>query len=342
MTTPQTLTLGVLGCADIARGFVPGVQPSASVRVTHVASRDAHKARAFAAEFGVPQWHGSYEALIDDPTVDALYVPLPNHLHAPWVLRALAAGKHVLCEKPLALNEAEAQTMFDTAARHGRVLLEAFPFVFQPQTQRLHALLREGRLGELRAIQASFGFPLARPGNYRHDPAQGGGALLDVGCYPVCLARLLFGTRPLAASAVAHWGPAGEDRRLAATLHFAGGASAQILCAFDTAVHRHAMVVGSAGVAFTDYQNHIAPDRPGLLRVRSSPGWDVPLQDEPCEPANGFRREAEAFAAQVRGAGQDLAMQSLSLDVAATMDALRLSAQRGTPVELPVPRTDLR
>jgi predicted dehydrogenase len=330
------LTLGILGCAEIARGFVPGVAPSPHLRVTHVASRDTHRAAAFAAEFGVPHWNASYEALIAEPTVQALYVPLPNHLHAPWVLRALEAGKHVLCEKPLALDAAQAQAMFDAAARHGRVLLEAFPYLFQPQTERLHAMLREGRLGTLRLMQASFGFPLERAGNYRHDPAQGGGALLDVGCYPVSLARLLFGARPQWVTAQAEWGSSGEDRRLTATLRFEGGAQAQIACAFDTAVHRHAMVVGDAGVAFTDFQNHTAADRPGHLRVRSAPGWDVPLLDEPYRQANGFRAEAEAFAAMVRGEaeGRRLAMQALSLDVAATLDAVRAAAASGRPVVL--------
>ena len=156
------LRIGILGCANIARQFARDVAPSPHARVVAVASRQADTAAAFAAEFGIARHHGSYDALLADAEVDAIYLPLPNSLHAEWAIRAANRGKHVLCEKPLALGRAEAQAMFDAARQHGVMLLEAFPYYFQPQTGALLAALREGAIGTVRMVQASFGFTIAR------------------------------------------------------------------------------------------------------------------------------------------------------------------------------------
>jgi predicted dehydrogenase len=339
MRSPENIaspvTFGILSTARIARGFVAGVRDSASVRVTHVASRSIDSARVFATDFEVPHAVGSYEALLAEPGVEAVYLPLPNHLHAEWAIRAFEAGKHVLCEKPLALNEAQARRMFEAAARHGRVLLEAYPYLFQPQTHALHGLVQGGELGELQALQASFGFTLDRPGDYRFDPAMGGGALLDVGCYPISLARLLFGSRPLRVQADAYWAASAVDMRLAATLHFEGGRTAQIHCGMDSAIHRQATVIGSRAVAFSDYLNHTRAELPGHLRLRRGVDWDGGLEEVPYALGSGFRFEAEAFAAQVQGTGTDAAMRSLSLDVAATLEAVLASARQGRAVDVP-------
>src|SRR5262249_2152227 len=151
------LRLGILGCANIARQFARDVAPSRHLRIDAVASRDAAKAKAFAARFGIARAHDSYDALLDDDGLDAVYVPLPNSLHAQWAMGAARRGRHVLCEKPLAMSLDEARAMFDTARQHGVLLLEAYPWWFQPQTAALLGLLHGGAIGTVRAVQASFG-----------------------------------------------------------------------------------------------------------------------------------------------------------------------------------------
>ena len=157
-SSPRPLRIGILGAANIARLFVAGVRPSAKVAVTAVASRDANRARKFAGETGIAQVHATYEAFLADPAIEAVYNPLPNNLHAEWTIRAANAGKHVLCEKPLATSATEARAMFDAAARNSVQLVEAYPYRAQPQTFKLRELLKEKAIGRLQLVHASFGF----------------------------------------------------------------------------------------------------------------------------------------------------------------------------------------
>ncbi len=329
---PSALRLGVLGCAGIAEGFVAGLRGSDAVRVDAVASRDGARAEAFAARHGIARAHAGYEALLADPGLDAVYNPLPNSLHAEWSERALRAGLHVLCEKPLTLDLAQALALFATARQCGRVLLEAFPYRYQPQTLLMQRLVADGAIGEVRQVQAYFGFSLADGPNIRLDPALGGGALLDAGCYAVSLARLAVGRRPLAVLAQARWGSTGVDLGLTGSVHYEGGAVAQIGCAMDAALQRSALIVGTQGVIETDYQNHTHDERLGVLRLRRSPGWQRALEAQAFERGNGFRYEAEHFAALVRHgapvAEPDLDTR-LSLDNMATLQALLASARSG-------------
>ncbi len=333
-TTPHPpLRLGILGAANIARVFVEGLAGCDAVRVDAVASRDAGKAQAFAAQYGIARTHASYEAMLEDKALDAVYIPLPNSLHADWSERALRAGLHVLCEKPLTVTLQEAEHLFAVARECGRVLLEAYPYRYQPQTLVMQRLLSEGAIGEVRLVQAFFGFTLRAGTNIRLDPALGGGALLDAGCYAVSLARLAVGRRPLAVQAHARWGASGVDLGLAGTVQYEGGAVAQIGCAMDGALHRHALVVGTRGLIETDYLNHTTPERPGILRLRRSAGWDHPLQDEPHAIGNGFAFEAEHFAARIhRPTPQHDIDTHLSLENMATLQALLLAARQGGEV----------
>ena len=198
MTLPSEtrLRIGVLGAAKIARLFVEAVRPSNKVAIVAVASRDTERATAFARDMGIAHVHASYDALLADPDVDAVYVPLPNSHHAQWSIRAVNAGKHVLCEKPLAATAVEARAMFAAAAKNGVYLVEAYPYRAQPQTIKLRELLASGAIGRLQLIQASFGFPLTDALNIRMDPALAGGALMDAGSYPVSLVRTISGERP--------------------------------------------------------------------------------------------------------------------------------------------------
>jgi D-xylose 1-dehydrogenase (NADP+, D-xylono-1,5-lactone-forming) len=330
------LRIGVLGTARIAGGFVYHQGDSPLVEVVAVASRTAARAEAFAKEYSIAR-ACDYQGLLHDPDVDAVYLPLPNSLHAEWAIAAARAGKHVLCEKPLATSEADAKAMFAAADASGVVLLEAFPFHFQPQTLEVQRLVAEGAIGEVRTAQATFSFNLAGQADIRLDPLLGGGALFDVGCYPVSLLRLLFGRRPERVSAVARWAESGVDRTLAGTIEYPGSGIGQISCSFASAVHRQASVTGSAGVIETDYQNHTDRQEAPSIRLRRGTGWTDPFVTLPVPRQNGFTLEAEAFARMVESGDRaaERERRAASLDNQATLRALLESARSERPVSLP-------
>jgi predicted dehydrogenase len=338
MTSP--LRLGILGTANIARGFAPALRGSALVRVDAIASRVRAKADAFADEFDIAKRFDSYEALLADPDLDAIYNPLPNSLHLPWTIQALEAGKHVLCEKPLALNVDEATRMFAAAKSNGVGLLEAFPYMFQPQTQLAISLVESGRIGTVESMQAAFGFHITDPANVRFDAALGGGSLLDAGCYAVSFIRLIMGTNPVRVTARARWHQRGVDESVVATLEYADGRFAQISCSMRTGVHRHALIVGSHGVIDTDFLNNTSDDAPGSLLLREGMGWGHPFAPQTFARGSGFRFEAEAFAryALARDWGALRRWQRISLDTALVQEAIAASmrgAPNGQPVDVP-------
>ena len=215
LSPDSPLRIGVLGAAKIARLFVDGVRPSRKVVVAAVASRDVDRATAFARDAGVAMVHPTYEALLHDPEIDAIYVPLPNNLHAAWSIRAADAGKHVLCEKPLAATAAEARAVFEAARANGVYVVEAYPYRAQPQTLKMRELLTADAIGKLQLIQASFGFPLTDVANIRMNPTLAGGALMDAGSYPVSLVRTIAGTKPTRVFAISRWLGSRIVRRLA-------------------------------------------------------------------------------------------------------------------------------
>ena len=324
----RALRIGILSTAKIARAFVAGAQQASGVEVVAVASRERSRAEAFAHEHGLARAM-DYEALLADADVDAIYNPLPNTLHAAWSIAAMRAGKHVLCEKPLALSAAEAEAMFAAADAHGVVLLEAFPYMFQPQTLELERLVREGAIGELRTMFAAFGFTMADPANIRLDAALGGGALLDAGCYAVSFVRQIFGRRPTRVSAVARFAH-GVDQTLVATLEHAGGGLAQISCSFATAVHRHALITGSAGVIETGYPNHTIRETKPSYRIKRGVGWEVPVETVEVPRVDGFGAEVEAFARMIaeRDRAAVEARRAASVDNAWTLAELAGAARR--------------
>ena len=221
----ERIRFGILGAADIARkALIPAIETAANAELVALASRDPERGRGL---FG-GRLYGDYQSLVDDPEIDALYLPLPNHLHREWALRGLAAGKHVLCEKPLALTAAQAEEMAVAADRSGRLLMEGFMYRFHPRIRAAVEFLRGDPPAEIRV---SFGFPLAAPGNYRLDPAMGGGALLDVGCYTVDLARWILG-EPSWVEAGGHVDQV--DMSVSMTLGFASGARALLFASFES------------------------------------------------------------------------------------------------------------
>ncbi len=330
------LRLGILSTANIARGFVPALNDSTLIRVDAVASRAHDKADAFANEFAIVARHASYEALLADAAIDAVYIPLPNSLHLPWVKKAIAAGKHVLCEKPLALNLSETRAMFAAAEAKGVALLEAFPYMFQPQTQLVISLVESGRIGAVESMQAAFGFHITDPANIRFDPALGGGALLDAGCYAVSFVRLVMGLNPARVTANARLHASGVDEAVVATLEYADGRFAQISCSMGTGVHRHALIAGTHGVIDTDFLNNTSIEAPGSLLLREGKGWGLPFVAQTFARGSGFRFEAEAFARYVIERDWETLKkwQRISLDNAATLDAIAESARNRCAVEV--------
>jgi len=241
---------GILGCAGIAeKAFIPAVHGSRNGALAAIASRDEARAAGWARRFGFPRAHRTYQDLVDDPAVDAVYNPLPNDLHAEWSIRAMAAGKHVLCEKPMALNAPEVRAMIQSAGTHGVRLMEGFMYKFHPQIGTTLELLRKGTIGEPRSVHSSFTFRFGREGsNYRWSPAQGGGALYDVGCYTISIARLVLGAEPLAAFAAARIDPeTGVDMTTAALLEFPGGRFAQCDASFESHFQSRLLVTGTDG-----------------------------------------------------------------------------------------------
>jgi xylose dehydrogenase (NAD/NADP) len=229
--TGRKVRWGILSTANIGRAAViPAIQASRNGEVVAVASRELEKAQAFAARLNIPQAYGSYEALLDADDIDAVYIPLPNSMHHGWTLKAAEKGKHILCEKPLALNAQECREMEAAADQHGVKLMEAFMYRFHPRTQKVLEMVRSGVLGELRLIHSAFTFRLTRPDNIRLKPELGGGALMDVGCYCVNLSRTVAGTEPVAVECFARWSPSGVDEQLVATLGFPNGLLAQFDC----------------------------------------------------------------------------------------------------------------
>lgn len=239
---------GILGTANIARAAViPAIQSSKNSEVTAVASRNAQKGAEFAAQLGIPKSYGRYDALLDDPDIDAVYIPLPNSLHYEWTIKAAQAGKHILCEKPLAVSAAQSLEMYTAAKEYGVVLMEAFMYRFHPRTERVIELTRAGALGPLQMIHSSFTFKLKNPDNIRLQADLGGGALMDVGCYCVNITRMLAGEEPVAVQALAQWTSSGVDAQMAGTMRFANGLMAQFDCALTLARHESYIAAGTQG-----------------------------------------------------------------------------------------------
>ena len=338
MAKHKALTLGILGAANIARQFTTAVQGCDAVRVTAVASRNQANADAFAKALHIPRAYASYEALLADPSIEAVYIPLPNHMHAQWSIKALQAGKHVLCEKPLCLNADQARAMFATAKKHGVMLLEAYPYWFQPQTRDMLTLLSSGAIGQVRFMQVSFGFTVApHPDNIRLNPHMGGGALLDAGAYPISLIRLVMGQAPVCVQAQSQWTDSGVDISTMATLEYADGRRVQMLCAMNVANMRRATIAGTAGTIETEYLNHTnIPGVASQLRIRRGVANSIPFEEITSATGNGFRFEAEAFADVVRRRDFSAIERAsvASIDIAHTLETIAQSAKTGRVVQL--------
>jgi predicted dehydrogenase len=243
------LRWGTLSTANIGRAAVnPAIQASRNGELLAVASRNPAGAEAFGEEWGIPTRYGSYAALLDDERIEAVYNPLPNSLHREWTLKAAEAGKHILCEKPLGLGEAECREMAAAAKANGVKLLEAFMYRFHPRTERVLEMVRGGLVGDVRMIRSAFTFRLTRPHNIRLDPDLGGGALMDVGCYCVNVSRTMAGEEPTEVQARAVWTDSGVDGQLAGMLRFENDVLAVFDCALTMERAEFYEVAGTDGV----------------------------------------------------------------------------------------------
>ena len=297
------LRWGVLSTADIARKkVIPGIRKAKRCRLVAIGSRDAERARSVAAELGIPRAHGSYEALLADSGVDAVYIPLPNNLHPEWVIAAARAGKHVLCEKPLAMTVVEAERMVEAADQAGVRLMEAFMYRLHPSWAAMREIVASGRLGELVAVQSWFSYFNDDADNIRNIRAAGGGALYDIGCYNVNLSRMLFGAEPVRVQASIRRDPVlGVDIVTSAILDFAAGGVATFTCSTRAEDNQRVDVYGTRGRASLWIPFNIPPDRPTRLYVAA--GGDPPVapdvEELTFESADPYAVEFEQFSAAV-------------------------------------------
>jgi predicted dehydrogenase len=328
------LRWGVLSTARIGRTrFIPGVRGGHEGEVAAIASRDAARGRAVAAELDVPRAHGSYEALLADAEVDAVYIGLPNGLHAEWTVKCAAAGKHVLCEKPAARRLADAQRMAEACRRAGVLLMEAFMYRHHPQHARVLDLLRAGAIGEPVFVRASFCFAMSperrAAGDVRLQPTLDGGALMDVGCYAVNAARYLFGAEPVEVTGLQRIDSQfGVDTSFAGVLRFPGDRLALVDGSFDATGTQQFEIAGAGGL--------IRVDRAFLPGSAAEPIHIVQGPDRRTETppnADQYALEADHFAQSVR-AGRLLPPAEDGVAQAAVVDALYRSAATGKAVKL--------
>ena len=317
------LRLGLLSTARINRAILNGARDSDRVDVVAVASRDAAKAQAYASEHGLQRAHGSYEGLLEDPDVDGVYISLPNSLHHEWTLHALAAGKHVLSEKPYSRRPAEVEEAFDAADSAGLVLMEAFMYRHHPQTALVRKLVEEGRIGALRLIRTTFSFLLTDPANVRLRPELDGGALMDVGCYCVSGLRLLAG-EPERVFGEQVTGPTGVDESLYGTLRFPGDVVGQLDASFAMPERQRLEAVGDEGALVVEAPWRV--DLGGRMFVDGEP-VDVPESDS-------YRLELENLAAAAAGEAEPLLGRDDALGQARTIEALYRSAETGSAVTI--------
>ena len=290
---------GVLSTAKIGREWViPALQRAPNCDLVAIASRRLDSAEQAASSMAIPRAYGSYEELLEDPDIDAIYNPLPNHLHAPWTMAAARAGKHVLCEKPLGLDAAEARQIAEVCADEEVQLMEAFMYRWHPQWVKIRDLVASGKIGEIVSIQSWFSYFGDDPENIRHKPEYGGGALMDIGCYPISISRLLLGDSVIDvhASMVIH-SAFGVDITTSALLDY-GHAHSSFTVSTQAEGSQRVTVHGTEGRVWTDLGFNVPADHACTLhRTRGTAApWDPPVESIRIEPADQYAIQAEAFA----------------------------------------------
>ncbi|MFZ3216461.1 MAG: Gfo/Idh/MocA family oxidoreductase [Candidatus Acidiferrales bacterium] len=303
---PKKVKWGVLGAAAIAlRKVIPAMQLGEWSEITAIASRDASKAADAAGKLGIAKAYGSYEALLADPEIEAIYNPLPNQLHVPWSIKAMEAGKHVLCEKPLSMNVAEAKTLL-AARDHAKVKCgEAFMVRTHPQWLRARELVRSGKIGELRAIAVAFSYFNRDPANVRNIPECGGGGMMDIGCYAFNTTRFIFGEEPRRVAALVEYDPDMKTDRLeSALLDFPSG-QATFTCSTQLVAYQRMQIFGTRGRVEIEIPFNAPPDRPCRIFVddgRDTFGTGIVIETIPT--CNQYTIQGDAFSKAIREDGE--------------------------------------
>jgi predicted dehydrogenase len=297
---------GVLGAASIAtRKVIPGMQKGEWSEVAAIASRDLRKAEQAARELGIPKAYGSYEQLLADGEIEVVYNPLPNHLHVPWSIKAAEAGKHVLCEKPLSLSVAEAKTLLAARERCGVKIGEAFMVKTHPQWLRTRELIQKGVIGDLRAIVGAFSYFNRDPRNVRNNPEWGGGAMMDIGCYPITTSRFIFGEEPARVAGLIERDPDFKTDRLAsAILEFPSG-QAVFTCSTQLVAYQRMQFFGTTGRIEIEIPFNAPPDRP--CRILIDDGRDVfggGIRIETIPVCDQYTVQGDAFSMAIREGGE--------------------------------------
>ena len=317
---------GIISTADINRKVIPGAHASPKVELVAVASRDEARAAEYAKTWEIERSYGSYDALLADPEIEAVYISLPNTMHCDWSIKALEAGKHVLCEKPLSRHVDEVEAAFDAADRTGFLLSEAFMYRHNPQTKRAKELVDGGAIGELRLIRSTFSYSLYDADNIRLRTEVEGGSLMDVGCYTVSGSRL-FGGEPEKAYGEAWFGPSGTDWVFGGTLRFPGDVIALFDCGTALPDRDELEAIGSEGSLFLDDPWHCnAP----VIELRR----DGKTERIELERVDSYRLELENLSDVIRGEGELLLGRADAVGQARALEALHESATNGTPVSL--------
>jgi predicted dehydrogenase len=327
-----TVRWGILSTADIGvRKVIPGIRKAARCEVVAIASRDGEQARAVADQLGIPSAHASYEALLADPGVDAVYIPLPNHMHMDWTIAALRAGKHVLCEKPLAMTADDAQRMVDVARDTGLHLMEAFMYRQHPSWVAAMDLVDSGRIGTLIAVQSWFSYYNDDATNIRNIVEYGGGALFDIGCYTINLSRMVFGGEPSHIQASVRRDRAtGVDALVSAILDFDGGI-ASFTCSIRSESDQRVHIYGTKGRISIDIPFNIPPDRP--TRIRLTAGGDPPVAPDTTvlefPTTDPYTAEVERFVSAVLDGGPTPVPPEDAVANLRVIDAIFAIAERG-------------
>lgn len=326
----NTVRWGVLGVAKIAVSkVVPAMQRGARSKVVAIASRDLARARAAADTLGIPSAYGSYEELLADPHVQAVYIPLPNHLHVPWSIRAAEAGKHVLCEKPIGLSVAETRDLIAVRDRTGVRIGEAFMIRTHPQWIRVRELVQSGAIGDLRAVVASFGYMNRNPLNIRNMAAAGGGGLMDVGCYAIQVSRFLFGREPARATGAMELDPElGVDRLTSGLLDFGSG-HAVFTCGTQVVPYQRVLVLGTTRRIEIEIPFNAPPDGPCRILVDDGAGLrGQAATTETFGPANQYTIQGDLFSKAILEGGEVPTPLEDSLGNMSVIEAIRDTASR--------------
>jgi D-xylose 1-dehydrogenase (NADP+, D-xylono-1,5-lactone-forming) len=319
-----TVKWGILSTADINRKVIPGIHASDKAELVAVASRDQGRADVYAREWEIERAYGSYHALLDDDDVEAVYISLPNTMHCDWSIRALQAGKHVLCEKPLSRHVGDVESAFDAAESSGRLLSEAFMYRHNPQTARLRQLVDEGAIGEVRLVRSCFSYSLYDAENIRLRTDVEGGSLMDVGCYCISGSRLLAG-EPEQVYGHQFTGPSGTDWVFTGTMRFPGDVLAQFDCGTSLPERDELEAIGSEGSLFLDDPWHCAVP---VIELRR----DSRIERIELEPVDSYRLEIENLSDAVRGTATPLLGREDAVAQARSIDALARSAATGVAV----------